>query len=134
MSKLSEMPVVTVEQIMRFRQAAMAVEQRLDDVRKMYAAQCQLTDDILQQKAELLATLETERKERKAVIDDALVFKAELLEKQNAELLAQISNMYDCIFMADDNAAGHGYDADSSIRRHLGYAMTIANKAKAGAQ
>ena len=53
-------------------------------------------------------------------------------EAQNAELLAQISNMYDCIFMADDNAAGHGYDADSSIRRHLGYAMTIANKAKAG--
>ena len=53
--KLSEMPVVTVEQIMRFRQAAMAVEQRLDDVRKMYDSQCQLTDDILQQKAELLA-------------------------------------------------------------------------------
>lgn len=50
MSKLSEMPVVTAEQIMRFRQAAMAAEE-------MNARQVQVIQNLMQQNADLLTAI-----------------------------------------------------------------------------
>jgi chromosome segregation ATPase len=112
--KLSEMPVVTVEQ--QRDQLQQRVEQLLEQCLNFEAEAVRTK----QQHASLLQEFNNVCNQR------------DQLEVINAELLDQISNIYDCIFMADDNAAGHGYDADSSVRRHLGYAMTIANKAKAG--
>ena len=57
--KLSEMPVVTVEQIMRFRQAAMAVKQQNASLLQEFNNVCNQRDQLEAQNAELLAALKT---------------------------------------------------------------------------
>lgn len=58
MTTLSEMPVVTVEQIMRFRQAAMAVEQQNASLLQEFNNVCNQRDQLEQQNAELLALID----------------------------------------------------------------------------
>lgn len=56
---------------------------------------CRMTEELIKQRDELMTMLEAERKERKAVIDDALVCKVDALEQQSAELLAALKYAYE---------------------------------------
>jgi len=53
------------------------------------------------------------------------------LAQRTQLLLSAQDNVYECISIADDNAAGLGFVPDGSIRRHLGYAMAIVSKSAA---